>query len=465
MFAEGVEMGKPEPPLDSEKTSEREEAKEKPKRNRRTKDELGLRNLPVIEAGTIIPDDVLANPEGYREIGRRPHDTLDYQPARLQWLRSWIPEFASKEDKQAPPLKAPAPLPVIPKTMISASLGASLLIDKFCDHLPHYRQSQRFFREQSALISHKTINAWAQSTANLLSPIAECIATELRSTNLLQVDETPMHYLDPGAGKARTGYIWVMRCPKTGASYYHWEAGRSAQALMRLLGLNEKTNKLAFKGLIQCDGYICYETLANAYQSIKLGACMAHIRRKFLDDASLIHEPWIRYFLRAVKALYRIERRLRKTNAPPDLVERTRQRYASPIIANLESLLKEQLPIQRPASSCSKAIKYALNQWEQLKLYLKTGSLPIDNNGVENAIRPCKLGLKNYLFFGSLAAGNHNAAVYTLIENCKAAGVHLRKYLIYAIESIGKLPASELTPAKVAEKWKAETAASAEAAA
>jgi hypothetical protein len=244
-----------------------------------------------------------------------------------------------------------------------------------------------------------------------------------------------------------------MRNPKTGATYYHWEKKRNLNSLLNLLGYDEESEKLSFSGIIQCDGYICYESLSNAHQSIQLGACMAHIRRKFLDDKSLILEPWVRDLLKNIKLLYYIEKRMRNANASPELVEQIRDKISKKVIEKIEKVLIEQQPQHRPAGSCGKAIKYALGQWEQLKLYLKTGDLPIDNNGVENAIRPCKLGLKNYMFFGSFEAGSRNAVLYTLIENCKAEGVHLRKYLEYVIGAIGNTPASELTPSKLAAKW------------
>jgi transposase len=455
MFAEGVEMGKPEPPLDSEKKSEPEEenTSEKPKRKRKTKDELGLRNLPVVHKETLIPEEVLANPEAYRKMGERYHDELDFQPGCLRYQRTVIPEYILIEDKLATPVRSAAPLTLIPNAMITPSLAASLIIDKHCDHLPHYRQSQRFFREQSVSISHKTINAWVMSSATLLAPIAECVGAELKRAELLQIDETPMHYLIPGSGKAHRGYLWVMREPKTGATYYHWDQRRNLEALLNLLGYDKQSKNLSFSGIIQCDGYTCYQSLSNAYKSIRLGSCMAHIRRKFLDDKSLILEPWIKYLLRAIKVLYRIERRLRNTNAPPDQVERTRRRYAKPIIGSIEQSLLEQRSQQRPSGSCGKAVAYALGQWDQLKLYLEKGELPIDNNGVENAIRPCKLGLKNYMFFGSFEAGLNNATLYTLIENCKAHGIHLREYLEYVLEAVNRLPAEELTPAKIAAQW------------
>jgi len=458
LFKEGFDMGKPEPLSDSDETSEREEEESKGKkpntRKRKTKAKLFPKNLPVIEKETIIPAEVQANPDAYKKIGERYHDELDYQPARLQWLRTIIAEYVSKEDKSLSPVRESAPICAIPKTMITPALATALIIDKHCDHLPHFRQSARFFREQTVKISHKTINAWVHHTANHLAPIAEAIGKELRDKEVLQIDETPMHYLIPGSGRAHTGYFWVMRCPLTGAVYYQWQKGRSAAALMETLGYDAEEGKEGFKGTIQCDGYLCYVTVMNAYEGIQLAACLAHIRRKFIADASLMKFDWVAYLLKAISVLYRIEQRLRNAHAPPDQIKHIRQRWAKPIVTKLHNLLKRELPNYRPQSSCGKAISYALNQWEQWVLYLEDGRLPIDNNGVENAIRPCKLGLKNYMFFGSLEAGHNNAVLYTLIENCKTEGLNPRDYLEHVIEALHTQPAEELTPAKIAELFK-----------
>lgn len=449
-------MGKPEAPLDCGETSAPEEANSKRPRKRRTKAELFPKNLPVVIKETLIPEEVQNNPDAFELMATRHHDELDYQPAKLQWQRTLIPTFKSKKNQAQPPIRENSPESKIPGTMITASLAAALIIDKHCDHLPHYRQSQRFFREQTSEISRKTINSWVHHTANHLTPIAEAIGKELRHSKLLQIDETPMHYLKPGTGKAHTGYLWVMRDPQSGAVYYQWQKGRSAKHLTDTLGYDEKTKELTFKGIIQCDGYICYETVMNTYQGIKLGACLAHIRRKFLNDKSLQHQAWIASLLRRIRVLYRIERRLRNTTAPPDLCRKRRQTYAKPIVEDLYKLLTEQLPQHRPSSSAGRAIKYALNQWEQFSLYLEQGRLPIDNNGVENSIRPCKLGMKNYMFFGSLEAGNNNAVLYTLIENCKAAKLNPREYLEYVLGNYTSNAAEKLTPSEVARRWEAE---------
>ena len=453
LFEQGVLMGKPEAPLDSEKTSKREEPKSKEPRTRRSKDKLGQRNLPVIIKEVLVPEEVRENPELFRKIDERYHDEFDYQRARLQWQRTVIEEYVRIDTPAAPPVRAAAPVAPIAGAKITPSLAAAIVIDKHCDHLPHYRQSQRFFREQSVSISYKTINSWAISTAKHLAPIAQSIGQELLSTGLLQVDETTMKYLQQGKDKAQTGYIWIMRDPASGLSYYHWHTNRNTDALLELLGYNPETEQIGFQGTIQCDGYTCYETLNNLYKGITLGACMAHIRRKFIDDPSLKSIPWVRELLENIQALYAIEKRLRHKNAPPDMVLQERKSHSTPLIERIEELLRTNQANYRPSSSCAKAISYALGQWNQWKEYLHNGKLPIDNNGVENAVRPCKLGLKNYMFFGSIEGGHYNCTLYTLIEGCKAVGLNVRDYLEHVIIALHHTPASELTPSKVAELW------------
>lgn len=446
-------MGKPDAPPSSDETPNQEEQKSNGKRKRRTNAELGLRNLPVIIKETLTPDEVLQNPEQYKKLGERHHDELDHQPSRLQYQRTIIEEYIKIDTPQEAPLRAPAPIGPIPGAQITPSLAASIVIDKHCDHIPHYRQSLRLFREQSVIIDRKTINQWSTLTAKHLSPIAQSIGNELLDAQALQIDETTMKYLDPEKPKAQTGYLWIMRNPITGAVYYHWHKRRNLDALLELLGYDSETNTIQYQGIIQCDGYTCYEALSDLYTSIQLGACMAHIRRKFIDDQDLKKIPWVKQLLKHIQQLYQIEKHLKNQNAPPAHIHTIRQKHSSPIIDQIETLLTTNQANHRPSESCAKAIHYALGQWEQLKLYLDQGILPIDNNGVENAVRPCKLGLKNYLFFGSYEGGEYNATLYTILESCKSTDINLRAYLEYVIEALHHTPPTELTPAKVAKKW------------
>lgn len=387
---------------------------------------------------------MLENPEDYVRISEDYHDELDLVPGRVQVSRTVIPKFRKKDAKQKAPVQAPAPECAIPGTMITASLAVQLLLDKHCDHLTHYRIAQRMKREFGIDVSDKTINQWVHLTAKHLKPIAEAIREELYACSALQIDETPIKYLEKGAGKAQQGYLWVMRDPEEGACYYHWATGRGNNALKDTLGYDAETQTLAFRGTIQCDGYSSYISLQKEFNGLKLGGCLAHIRRYFIKDGSLAKTPWVKALLRRIQELYQIERELK--GAPPDEVLRVRQERAKPITTEIKSVLQDQLGKHRPSSSAGKALAYALGQWPSFLEYLNDSKLDIDNNGVERTIRPTKIGAKNFLFFGTPEAGTNNAVLYTLIENCKTIGLNPRVYLEHVIKSIRDNSASKLTP-------------------
>jgi len=204
-------------------------------------------------------------------------------------------KYSKIEDKSQPPVIASAPEPTVPGTKCGAQLIAKILADKYCDHLPHYRQADRFLRQQGAIISRQTINSWTHSAADLLAPIGEALKKEILLAEVLQIDETPCDYLKPGLGKTAKGYYWVYRNQETGTVYFDWQTGRGHECMFDILGYDEATRTLAYTGKIQCDGYSAYITLANKIKALKLAGCLAHIRRKFFEaralDPKLIERP------------------------------------------------------------------------------------------------------------------------------------------------------------------------------
>lgn len=449
---EGAGLGKSEPLPDALEDAQ-EEANSKSEKHhpkpRRSKEDLYPKNLRVEVVEERTPQEVLDHPEDYEKIGVREHDLLHHQRAELYWKRTLTGIYKKKSDRNLPPLNCSAPVPPIMGAKITPELGAHLVVAKYCDHLPHYRQSAIWEREQEIILGRKTINRWTQAVAESVSKIYEAIGRELRIASVLQVDETPIRYLKPGNGKSKQGYLWVMRNPVTGTVYYNWETTRSKDGLKRTLGWDEQTNTLDYRGTIQCDGYKAYLSLVKEFLGIQLGSCLAHIRRKFLKDESFQNTPWGAAFIVDIQALYKIERRLKSANAPPDERRRVRQQQAKPIAQKLYQTLIVQKPKHRPKSAIGEAISYALAEWEGFERYLEDGKLDIDNNGVENAIRPTKLGAKNYLFFGSAEAGEYNAVLYTLLENCKVLGINPRAYLEYVILALQTTPPEELTPSKL----------------
>ncbi len=215
-------MGKPEPLPDVPAGElEEEKSNDESKPTRKKKNDLFPENLKVEVVEVIKSAEVEANPALYRKTGERHHDLLHHQRAELLWQRKITEQYVRIDQKEAPPLSSPAPAPPIEGASITAEFAAQLIIAKYCDHLPHYRQAGIFWREQSIDLSRQTINKWTHAIAQHLQGISEAIGRELRMEDVLQIDETPIDYLLPGNGKTKKGYYWVIRNPETGAVYYH----------------------------------------------------------------------------------------------------------------------------------------------------------------------------------------------------------------------------------------------------
>ena len=464
---DAIVMGLSAPPAqdDEQATTPSAPADAGPKsaRSRRKKTDIFPENLKVVIDQVIVPDVVAANPDDWKEIGEEYHDELEVTRAQLFWRRTVSKKFASKGDRTQPPVIAPAPAPSLPGTLCGPSLAAQIVVDKFCDHLPHYRQSARLFRLHGVHIGRQTLNAWSHAVAEHLSPIAEAIKEELFHAVCLQVDETPIKYLSPGLGQAQNGYLWTYLDPQTGTVYYDWQTGRSLDCLTDIIKIDEATGLTYFQGIIQCDGYSVYLALAKRYSSITVAGCLAHIRRKFFDARKQAPEV-VLPILYEIQQLYQIERQLRNSKAPPICRELVRQARSRPIAEELYKIILEQKSNHLAKSKLGEAIEYALGQWDKFTIYLTNGEVEIDNNLVENAIRPTRLGAKNYLFFGSAEAGVHNALLYTLMANCKAQGLDPERYLAEVIKRLPAEPTPEqaaaLTPARIAaEQAKSETPA------
>lgn len=419
---------------------------------RRSKRDLLPRCLRIKIDEVIIPAEVLADPEAFVEIGELHHDELAVQKAELFWRRKTRKRYKAKDDRERPPLVAPAPLPSVPGTMCDPSLLAMILADKYVYHDPHYRQSARFLHRFGAELSRQTLNLWTHAAAAHLAPLRESIVRELRLAEVLQVDETPMNYLSPGLGRTALGYLWWYRDAAGGTIACDWRLGRGHDSLVEFLGLDDEKSECRVK-LIQCDGFSAYEALTKRYREILLGACLAHIRRKFYEareQSSEIAEAILKW----IRKLYAIESRMRagpRTDACRMLI---RSGHARPLLKELKDKIIAEHGRHLPRTKLGEALDYALGQWEQLERYLDDGRIDIDNNRIENLIRPAKLGLKNYLFIGNAEAGAASALLYTLIANCRVQGIDAERYFE---EVLRRLPsdataeqADELTPAKLA---------------
>lgn len=450
-------LGKPEPSPENGDGEHEPEAdgEAKPKRKRRRKTDFFPKNLPVVIEAVDIPDEVAADPDAFTEIGEEHHDELDVTRACVFWRRVIRKKFVSKNDRSRPPLMQPAPRPSIPGTHCAPDLMAQLIVDKYTDHLPHYRQEQRFLRQHKIQLSRQTINGWTHAAADLLTPIGQAIKRELLGNEVLQVDETPIRYLNPGQGKTSRGYLWIYLDPQSGTVYYDWQLGRGHQCLLDFLGYDEVTNAIFFAGILQCDGYSAYRKLASLFDTIRLAACLAHIRRKFMEareQAPGVVLP----ILDLIQQLYRIERSMNHEAATSDCRLLVRRAHSQPLVDELKQKIDTERKEHLPHSKLGEAITYALGQWSEFVRYLDDGRLEIDNNLCENAVRPTKLGEKNHLFFGSAEAGVGNALLYTLVRNCRVHDIDPEVYLAEAIRRLPEDPtddqAAALTPAAMADE-------------
>ena len=393
------------------------------------------------ERTVIDPPEVAATPEDYRLIGSEETVKLDVEPMRFKKIVIERRKYVRKDGAGAP-VVAPAPEQLIPGSFASASLLARICTGKFADHQPLYRQEQIFARE-NIILSRKTMCGWVWRTANWLRIIYEQLRLELRSAGYLQVDETPIGFLSPGSGKTKTGYLWVYHAPGKGV-LFEWHASRAADCLADMLG--------DFSGTIQTDGYTAYESYNGTRpdgRKLKLGNCWAHARRGFhrAQDESALSKA----VLKDIQELYRIEAELREAGTGAQQRETRRRTESAPMLAAIKGKLEAHRPHHLPQSLTGKAISYALERWDGLTMYVGNGEMEIDNNLVENAIRPSAIGKKNWLFFGSESGGWQNAVMYTVVQNCRMHGINPEEYLK---DVLGRLPhikadeARELTPAK-----------------
>jgi len=400
-------------------------------------------HLPVVEQ-VLDPPEVLASPSEWRRIGEEVRDQLDYKPGRFLRIRLIRGKYVRKGDPLSKPVVAPLPPSLLDRCIATPGLVAEVIDNRFVCHLPYYRQAEIFAR-QGVGFHRKTLCDWAAIGADWLSAIYRAIQHEHWRSRYRQFDETPVDYLEPGSGRAQTGYLWTSNIPG-GTVIYHWRAGRDAGGITELFG--DTGDKASCT--IQCDGYQAYPAWAKDKPEITLMGCHAHVRRKFFEAKD--QQPrLVAWILRQIGHLYRIEKELREAKAGPALREAVRASQSRMIHRRLKKLF-DRLALRAilPKSSLGKAVGYALKEWSKLEVYLGDGRVEIDNNLVENAIRPTKLGAKNWLFIGCREAGQRAAILYTIVENCRRLGIDTREYLEDVLTRLPGMMASDavdLTPA------------------
>jgi transposase len=405
-------------------------------------------NLPV-EERVLIPPEVQDNPDGWRRIGEEVTEQLDYEPGRFLKKRTVRPTFVSREQPDEAPITAELPERLIEKGMYGSGLMTEIIIGKYAHHLPLDRQEKIFKRQYGVDVPRQSMSRMIDQVADSFQLIVEEMIRQQFASGAVQVDETPIRYLEPGHGKTKQGYMWATHVPG-GDTVYHWGPERSAACLGRIIPGN-------FTGTLQCDGYSAYPAFRNDRKGvITLAGCWAHARRGFCEALEVgEHKGQCAWMLRQIQLLYEVERRLRGSRAGPSLRQAIRASESQPILRRIKkaALLLQSRTNITPSSRLGKALTYLLNQWAALEVPLTDGRLEIDNNSVENAIRPSAVGKKNWLFIGAKDAGKKSAILYSLIISCRNHGVDPRAYIKYLIDTLPRLTNQQIknvTPAAYA---------------
>lgn len=392
------------------------------KRKKRTLAQL-IDGLPVTEV-LIDPEEVKDDPNAWSCIGAETTKLIDYTPGHFHCQKLVRRKYVRKEARHLPPVTAPL-LTLQDRCIATPRLLAHTLTQRFEQHLPFYRIEASYAR-QGMPIPRQTLGAWAGMTHDACGLILAQIKKEVFADGYVQMDETPVKYQDPTReGTCGTGYLWVAHNPVRNLTLFEWHTGRSTACLEHLVPAE-------YTGLIQCDGYQAYESFVKSPAlsgSIQLAGCLAHMRRKFFE--ARIEGEDAQWVLVQVQQLYRIEAQLREARAGPLERRRSRQQDSVPILERIKSRLEklQASHTHRPRSLTGEAIRYALNQWDKLIVFVKDGRIEIDNNLVENSIRPSAIGKKNWLFMGDPTTGARAATFYTLIGNCHREGIDATAYL------------------------------------
>ena len=372
----------------------------------------------------------MLNPDGDLtgcvRIGEEVTEELDYLPGQFFVRRFIRPKYARPE--QAGIMIAPAPLRVIDKGIPGPMLLAYILVSKYADHLPLYRQLV-MFKRGGIEINDVTLNGWVRQVIELLEVLYNRIRDGMLKSGYLMADESTIRVLDRDKeGSTHLGYYWAYMDPVRRSALFVYEKGRGGKYV--------RDHLKTFSGYVQTDAYAGYDAMPQVNAGITMVGCWAHVRRKFVD-AQAVEKEEASWFLGQIQRLYAIERFCRNAGLGPE--ERLDVRgHARPILEEIKSRMITLSPGLTPKNGLKLAINYTLKQWDELTVYTREGVLEIDNNLVENSIRPIALGRKNYLFAGNHEAAQRSAVVYTILACCKAHGLNP---LAYLADVLDKLPA------------------------
>jgi transposase len=365
----------------------------------------------------IVINPPQAGIEGAKKIGEEITEILEYIPGKFYVEKYVRPKYLLPENKGI--VIGELPSFPIPKGNAGAGVLAHLLTSKFVDHLPFYRQVQQFKR-QDITIAESTISGWFTASCRLLAPLYDILVRKIQQSNYLMADETPISVLtSQNPGSTHKGYHWVYYSPPDKLVCFDYQKGRGRDGPKEFLK--------DFKGALQSDGWQAYDMFENK-NDITLLACMAHARRKF--EHALENDPKrAQYALEKFSVLYMTEREARECELDYNERKNLREEKSLPVLDELKEWLINNKPEVAPKSPIGVAINYTLKLWNRLIRYIHDGNWEIDNNLVENSIRPVALGRKNYLFAGSHEAAQQAAMIYSFLGTCKLNNIEPFQWL------------------------------------
>lgn len=369
---------------------------------------------------------------GCKKMGEEITEVLEYQPGEL-YVKKYIRNKYAKQNNEGVVI-GELPVRPIEKAMAGEGLLAQIVIDKYVDHLPLHRQMQRFERTGIKL-PYSTLTDWVSGTCRLIEPLFDALKKEVLQSSYLHVDETPIKVLDrKKEGETHRGYYWVYQNSINKIVFFDYQEGRGREGPMEILE--------NFQGYLQTDGYAAYDIFAKR-ENITLLHCMAHARRMF-NEALNNDESRATHAMQEIQKLYMIERDCKGQQLSFEEIRKVRQEKSVAILETLCNWMKDQYMQVTPKSSIGKALAYSIERWEKLSLYTTDGMLSIDNNPVENSIRPVALGRKNYLFAGSHQAARRSGMLYSLLGTCKMHEINPYVWLKEVLARIATYPINKI---------------------
>ena len=379
-------------------------------------------HLPIKEI-IIEPSESV---DGLVKIGEEISETLEYTPASLVKRRTIRPKYAKANGEGI--VIGELPSRPIEKSIAEASLLAYILVSKYVDHLPLYRQIQMFKRDFNWQASQSTFGDWVNSCCKLLEPLYNALKQKIIDSDYIQADESPIKVLDKDKIRStHQGYQWVYHSPLHKLVLFNYRKGRGQSGPKEMLE--------EYQGYLQCDGYKVYDAIG-LNKGITLVGCLVHARRKFHDaldnDANRAN-----YALRIFARIYQKEKQIKEQSGDDlTLKQELRVKEIAPLIKEIKLWIEQESLKVLPKSAIGKAMTYYLKQYHKLEAVTLDSRLELDNNLIENSIRPLALGRKNYLFAGSHKAAQNTAMLYSFFGSCKINKVNPREWLEYVLENI-----------------------------